>query len=268
MSRCMGLNKEQSEHVYKLGTGQGIVKLSGETPFAITTPFFEIQKDVGDSQLPCLDFSFKLRKRLKALNEEQETFITKDAEQLLIDINDNLATPVTKRYERLDMSAYRGNKAKLCLLSSKFILEREISIGKGGRPVIFEITDLGGEYLKSKGHTFKKYVRGSEHRYWQHRIKQYFESWGCKVYEEWRVGKKSVDIVVLCPNKTMAIEVAMSPEHQIENIKKCLDLKFHQVIVACKNKKVLDRIENKLDNPTKKKVHLCLVRDIATIKPD
>ena len=269
MSRCMGLNQEQANYVHKLTTGQGIVKLAGETPFAITTPFFEIQKDMRDDQLPCLDFSFKPRVFVEKFKEKQETFISKDAEQLLIDINDNLATPVTKRYEKLDVSAYRENKAKQLLLSNNFISEREISIGKGGRPVIFEITDLGGEYLKSKGHTFKKYVRGPEHRYWQHRIKQYFESWGCKVYEEWRVGKKSIDIVVLCPNnRTMAIEVAMSPEHQIENIKKCLELKFHEVIIACKSKKVLDTIKTKAGTSLQKQVQFCLVRDIATIKPE
>jgi hypothetical protein len=175
--------------------------------------------------------------------------ISESAWRLLTDINDHQICPLGERYERLGVSACKGNKAKNELASNGYVKEIEVKTGdKGGRPKLLEPTEKGNDQLLLNGQEPNgKSGKGSiRHRYWQEKVKKYFEAWGCKVEIELFIGKKSVDVAVICPNKkTIAVEIAMSPYYEIENIKKDLAFGFDEIIAAFNDEQTQKAVEKK-----------------------
>ncbi len=281
MSRCMGLNKDQMNCSYALGVGQGVVKMAGADPLKIIIPYSKIDKTVPDCKiiedLKRKTERFKINprtplpmieQRVGILSEKQEQEMSKDAWQLLVDINKNQVSPLSERYERLGLSACRGNKAKNELKNKGYVKEEEVKAGgKGGRPKLLEPTEKGTSHLLLNGEEpIGKNGKGSlKHRYWQQKVKEYFEEWGCKADIELFIGKKSVDVAVFCPNKkTIAIEIAMSPYYELENIKKDVRLGFDQIIIACRNPQTKTLVEkawnsHKGENKSEK-VRFCLLK--------
>jgi len=283
MSHCMGLNEDQMNYSYKLGVGQGIVKMAGTEPLKIDIPFARIAKDVTDEEvvlnlkrntemfrisprtpLPMLE------RRVDELADKKGTGqeMSKNAWQLLVDINKNPVSTLSERYSSLGMSACKGNKAKNELKSKGYVKEEEVKAGgKGGRPKLLEPTEKGNSHLLLNGEEPNgKSGKGSlKHRYWQQKIKEYFEGWGCKAEIELFIGKKSIDVAVFCPNKkTIAVEIAMSPYYELENIKKDLGFGFDQIIVACRNEKTKILIEKAclsyFGDKNPEKVRFCLLK--------
>lgn len=295
MSHCMGLNIDQTNFSHKLKTGHGIVKIAGIEPIHVQIPLVPIRKDVTDkeviSQLEQTIVEFKKAPRL--ISEKFEEFIkepskkkdpihelSKDAWGLLVDINETPFSPLSERYQRLSLSACKGNKAKNELNSKGFIKEEEIKTGEqGGRPKILEPSQKGDRYLEENGHKPNgNNGKGSlNHRYWQNKIKKYFEEWGCKAQVELFIGKKSIDVSVICPNKkTIAIEIAMSPYYEINNIKKDIGFGFDEIIVACVDCQTKKSVEvackKEFDGKIPEKVRICTLRHFNgsdyTEKPD
>ena len=258
----MGLNVEQTDFSHLLGVGSGIVRVSGKEPLQVKIPLVELEKNVTDSevlsQLKQNTAGFRISPRVtprkfeeyleqptKKKTDKEE--LSKEAWKLLLDINKNPICTLSERYNRLGLSACKGNKAKNELKQKGYVIEEEIKAGgQGGRPKILEATEKGNGHLLLNGHepNGKNGKGGLKHRYWQKKIKEYFEEWGCKAQVELFIGKKSVDVAVFCPNKkTIAVEIAMSPYYEIENIKKDLKFGFDEIIVACRDCKTKKLIE-------------------------
>jgi hypothetical protein len=285
MSRCMGLNVEQTSFSHKLGVGHGIARISGYEPLQIRIPQVEIRKDTtNESVLSRLmqntaQFTISPRTTSRKFEEyleqptkkkETDSELSKDALQLLLDINENPLCTLSERYTRLGLSACKGNKAKNELKSRGYVKEEEVKTGEqGGRPKLLESTEKGDSHLLLNGHEPNgkngKNGKGSlKHRYWQQKIKEFFEEWGCKAQVELFVGKKSVDVAIFCPNKkTIAVEIAMSPYYELENIRKDTEFGFDEVIVACKDECVRNAVETafkRLFGGKPAKVRFCLLR--------
>ena len=254
MAGCMGLDREQRSEAHILSPGEAVARTAGHAPCKIEIPLMRLTKDVSNSEVEeCFKKHCLTYEKRKENNEqpipvvfkckEEEGKLSKDAEKILVSINDEPFIPVSSRYPRLGLSIFKGNRAKKELVTRGYVKEIEVDmLIRGGRPKIYELTEKGRDYL-----LLELFIQprvwgkgGTEHCFWQHRIKRYYERWGCNAQVEVFIGKKSVDVVVKCPNgKWTAVEIAMSPEYEIENIKKNLKLGFEEIIVACKNKKVL-----------------------------
>jgi len=262
MSRCMGLNTQQTDHSHCLKVGKGIIKISGEVPGQITIPYVPIKKDVVDKEV-IDDLNKKMENyhitprirpdkfedfiipSIKVSKSKKES-LSDEAVKLLEDINQHQISPLKDRYNRINMTSSKGTRAKKELVSNGLVKEVEVNTKeKGGRPKLLEATDKGNDHLLLNGHEPNgNNGKGSlKHRYWQDKIKKYYEKWGCKAQIEVFIGKKSVDVVVIFPNKkSVAVEVAMSHHHQVENIKKNLEFDFDEIIIACKDEKVKEMI--------------------------
>lgn len=262
MSRCMGLNAEQTDFSHMLRVGHGIGRISGNEPLQVQVPHVKLEKNVTDSevlsQLMQNTDKFRISPRVtprkfeeyleqpgKKKTDKEE--LSKEAWNLLLDINKNPICTLSERYNRMGLSACKGNKAKNELKQKGYVIEEEIKAGgQGGRPKILEPTEKGNGHLLLNGHepNEKNGKGGLEHRYWQKKIKEYFEDWGCNAQIELFIGKKSVDVAVFCPNKkTIAIEIAMSPYYEIENVRKDLAFGFDEIIVACRDCQTKNSIE-------------------------
>lgn len=249
IARSMGLEKDQVKECHNLEIGYGIVKVGSSRPVPIKVKEVSIRKDVTDEEV---NQNFKrhaltFRPRMKHGNMDKENGrLSGDAERLLIDVNQNPITPVTDRYRQLGMSIGTGNRAKLELLKSGHV--RAVSIHlkqRGGNPIILDLTLKGRKYLEEKGHTVSANEKGgAEHRFWQHKIREVLRSFGCKVSVEVFIGKRSVDLVSVCPNrKAVAIEIAMNPFYEITNIRKDLGLGFDDILIACRDNAVMESVK-------------------------
>lgn len=82
---------------------------------------------------------------------------------------------------------------------------------------------------------------GLEYRSWQHKIADFYRDKGYKVRIEHKIEGKSVDVFPKNEEK-VGIEVAISAKGEVENIKKDLKLDLGQLIMACKNERVMSDI--------------------------
>lgn len=82
---------------------------------------------------------------------------------------------------------------------------------------------------------------GLEHRFWQQKIADFYQDKGYEVKIEHEIDGKSIDVFAEKEEK-IGIEVAMSAKGEIKNIKKDLELDLDQLIMACKNERVMSDI--------------------------
>jgi len=275
MSATMGLSREQTEVCHRLSIGEGIVKIAGQRPLPVQIGQALVQKDVNDDEveerLNRLQLAFRPRELLEPTTlKATERRLPTDAEQLLIDIERQPFVPITERYARLRLSNEAGIKARRVLLIKGFAQEIEVNTGRrGGRPKVLDSTDRGREYLQAKGHaTATKEKGGIEHRYWQNKAKEFLTSWGCKVSLEVGIGKRSVDVIALCPNgKAVAVEIAMNPKYELENLKKDIELGFDEIITACRDEPMLGTIkrmaEEYFGQNMPQNIRFCLVKEFS-----
>lgn len=87
----------------------------------------------------------------------------------------------------------------------------------------------------------------SQHRYLQSLIKRLGEERGFRATVEQTTldGQGRVDVALESEGGRIAFEVSItsSPEHELHNIKKCLDAEFDQVILCSPNKHTLNRVK-------------------------
>jgi predicted transcriptional regulator len=140
--------------------------------------------------------------------------------------------------ERLHLSHSSSTNSRYFkeLVEEKLAEPRRIGFGRGlGTKVYYEITEKGKRYARIKDFVIPG--KGDfEHKFWQHTIKNYYESMGHKEVEiEKRYGEKNVDVGLTLNGKKTAIEIELSPKHLQENIQKDFEAGCEFVIVAVKS---------------------------------
>lgn len=103
-----------------------------------------------------------------------------------------------------------------------------------------------------------------EHSFWQDRIAEHFGK-ECKTKIERVVEKddtkKKIDVALEHDGRLLAIEIAMTDAYERHNIEKDLKVGCSKVIIACRNKTVLAKVNSiikdlKLENSDKVKALL------------
>jgi hypothetical protein len=138
-----------------------------------------------------------------------------------------------------------GTEVKDEVVDEGFVREVPVRTGKRGRnPTMLELTKKGRAVLEAYGYDVSKTGRrGIEHVYWQEQIKEFYEAEGFDVTVEFSVDEGRIDVYAERDGEAVAIEVARSPEHELENIEKCLGFGVDRVRVVYLEKRVRDRIE-------------------------
>jgi DNA-binding MarR family transcriptional regulator len=175
--------------------------------------------------------------------EESEVKLSEEAERLLKDIVDNPFKSVTERYESFS-SRYKGDKAKKELLEKDLVEEENASVDQG-RVKLFELTDIGEEFLEEIGVDVVRTGRGGVvHRYWQHRVSELLEERDLNPVIE----KSHADVFVNQEGEAVAIEIAMGRnERELEHVSDRVDQGFDRVLTLCKNSSVKGFIEDRID---------------------
>jgi hypothetical protein len=85
-----------------------------------------------------------------------------------------------------------------------------------------------------------------EHRWWQQQVKEFYEEQGFEATIEYAVGDQHIDVYAERDAETVAVEVARSPDHEVANIKKCLQQDIPTVRIASTAEDVTDQIQSAL----------------------
>lgn len=219
--------------------------------------------------LSTIESRFKKPERQKKKKEESNndpSRISPQAEEYLRDVFDEPDVPVTARGDRLGYTSHITTKVKNELISKGLVKQYQVNLGRVNK--FLEITEAGYSHLKveASGHQGK----GSpEHRYWQRKVLYHYKnSLGLKAKIEGQRKNKLVDVAVMEEDgKLLAVEIAITPKNEMNNIKLDLEVGFDHVLIACKNKKVKDEVERKiaayLNVEDKLKVTTCLVTEFC-----
>ena len=104
------------------------------------------------------------------------------------------------------MNPKYGNKYKNLLISQGCIQPRKI-ITATGWITLFELTQKGKMVLGDFGNEFKNTSEGIIHKFWKHKISQYYRKHNLKVLVEQYYVNGRPDIIVEKDDKKIAIEI-------------------------------------------------------------
>jgi hypothetical protein len=239
-----------------------IVKLAGRytKPFQIHIPNLIIDKNINDSEL-----AIYMKPKLDALTpasppqtstsspapdkkepvQEESTKISENEHNLLWDIKSHPYSPATERLKSLNMTTYMGQKLYNEMIEKDFIKEHEIKVNYQGRPQKFyELMDKGIALVGKQNLGSGK--GGFVHRLHQHRLKKVFESQDYNVKIEECKNGKNADLGLTKSNKSIAVEIAMSPQGEISNIEKDLTAGWKEVWTLCNSEAIFKAIQKEL----------------------
>jgi hypothetical protein len=127
-------------------------------------------------------------------------------------------------------------------------LLREVSVDnkkRGANPEFLDLTDSGRAVVEDLGYDSSTVGRGGvEHRYWQHRIKEYYEEQGYEATIEYPVSEGEIDVYAESGDRNVAVEVARGPEHEVENIEKCVKAGVDKIQVVYLDGSVKDTVRS------------------------
>ena len=260
ISSAMGLNSEQKQALNSLPLKTAIVKMAGRytQPFQIHIPNLIVDKNITDTELatymkpkldaltpaspPQTNTQSDPEPEKKTPAQETATEISNNGLSLLWDIKNHPYTPSTERQKSMDISTHMGQKLYSELIDKDFVKVHNIKVNSRGCPQKFyELTskaiDLAGKQNLGPG------KGGFVHRLHQHFLKKVFENQGYKVkIEEYKNGK-NVDLGLTKGNKSIAVEIAMSPTGEISNIEKDLAAGWTEVWTLCNSESIHKAIE-------------------------
>lgn len=265
MAETFGVEEERLEFTRTLERGEAVVKTADADPVPVRLQRFDVDKtgspDMAGSALDRLSSRERVRPDLfrslvgeqpgdgsgggDAGDEERETDIGELAEALLASVDEQPFLSMSERYDEVGAGSKQGNAAKNELVKLELVREVEVDTGKPGRnPKLLEFTEQGEQVLAERGHDVADTGRrGIVHRYWQRQVADHYEADGYDVEIEHGVEDGLIDVYAERPGERVAVEVAMSPEHEVANVEKCLDAGLDRVEVVVLEDDVRERIE-------------------------
>jgi hypothetical protein len=167
-------------------------------------------------------------------------------QRLLADILLNPFSGITQRYKRLKLNPKYGNKFKNLLISQGCIQPRKIVTTRGWI-TLFDLTRKGKIVLRDLGYEIKNISEGIVHRFWKHKISEYYTSKDLEVLVEKNINGRP-DIIVKNHNKRIAVEIETGKSDVIANIQRALKAGFDLVICVATNRYVEEKIRQDLKN--------------------
>lgn len=166
--------------------------------------------------------------------------------RFLIDIFLNPLSSTTQRYRTLNLNPKYGNEFKNRLISQGLIQPKRIITNKGW-VTLFDLTQKGRMTLRDLGYDVKNIREGIVHKFWKHRISEYYRNKDMEVLVEETINGRP-DIIVFNHNKKAAIEIETGKSDIIGNIQRALKAGFDEVICVATNRYAEGKINKDLSN--------------------
>jgi hypothetical protein len=166
--------------------------------------------------------------------------------RLLVDIFHNPFSAITRRYKRLALNPKYGNKFKNLLISQGCIQPRKIITAKGWI-TLFDTTKKGRTLLGDWGYDIKHTSESIVHRFWKHKIAEYYRDKHLSVLVEPYINGRP-DIVVINHEKRTAVEIETGKSDVVHNVIKALKAGFDEVICVGTTRYAEEKIKQELEN--------------------
>jgi len=155
---------------------------------------------------------------------------------------------VTKIYEALRLSGYKGDRLKSSLIEKGLIIQQETRKGLRRRLAkILNLTDEGATAVKKLSLPGKG---GDLHKQLQDRIAEQAKVFGWKAAIEERIGRslEHVDVGLRKDDMRVAVEISdtTKPEQEIQNIKKCLEAGYDYILAVGPDDKDLSLLKTEV----------------------
>ena len=274
MHQSMGSNYQQRDFMFSLDQEEALVKLGYRffRPFGIRIPQAYEEQIIPDQEIEKnnqrLDKHLikKFKKRIslreilamgkqehadqKTKNKErtrekilQREFST-DELRVMANIYNQPLVLSSLRSETLFLSSYKFFNIKKKLKEYLCIQEITFSSGKRGQdPKLFDITEQGAQTF---GLDFSTMKGGGSflHRVFQKEIAARGKQQGYQVNLEQEFNGKRVDVLWMKEGETIGFEIAlMSANHEVENIKRCIEAGIKHVVSYCRTNEIKKKIE-------------------------
>lgn len=176
----------------------------------------------------------------------QPSKISDQQREFLRSIADRPLLTMTQRAAYLGLSAHRCNEVKKEGIRPGLIDEVRVNLGRqtGGICTFLELTAAGATAIGAK-HEPRPANCSAEHAWWQRMICRWYRSEDIEARTEWRLGNARADVGVQRNGTLVAIEVAMTAQHEAANVKRDLAAGFARVYVACANARVKRAVEER-----------------------
>ncbi|MEO0075361.1 MAG: hypothetical protein ABIK31_04540 [candidate division WOR-3 bacterium] len=194
--------------------------------------------------------------------------ITSEEKSFLMDIYNRPFISISERYKSMNLSAGKGTRIVKSLVRKNLCKIVEINLGgKGGNTKFLILTEKAFETIVMPEQQFHTKGGGFEHYFWQFKLAEHFKTMNkdWKVNIERQIMNKFIDIVIETKDKIIGIEVALTSVNEAINIQKNIEAGCDFVIIACKNNKILEEVEqikNNLEQSKKNKVGICLLNKL------
>lgn len=288
--QALFLRNEEQEYLNMLKVGEAIVKVKNRIePCLVKIPLVPLEKNITDETLQAkvreggvitpLDNKVNtpayLPEPIDGKSEEDPGYLpgankregkygkypaegvnTPD-QRLLADIHLYPMSGSTERYRRLGINPKTGNREKNVLIAWGMIQPRKI-ITASGWITLFELAPKGRLALRDSGHEIQTESSESiEHKYWKHKIAEYYKSKRFDVLVEEHINGKP-DIIVLNKGKKTAVEIETGHSDVLGNIEKNIKAGFQEIICVATNKDVEGKIKSQVQ-PIDKRVRITSV---------
>ncbi|USZ77576.1 MULTISPECIES: ATP-binding protein [Halorussus] len=278
----MNLTERQADVAQDLDVGEAVIQTGNSNPAQIILERFELDKEVTDTELQrnqaklWTELSSTPRQRPTDFQEltgsqartdeiiddpNQSVSLSAEAEQLLEDAVEYPFVPLTQRYDQL-ASRRIGHNAKTELIDKGVVKEELVQTGSGSRKLL-ELTERGNTYVEDQLECDPSHKGrgGIVHRYWQYQVKKAFGD------ADWTAKRELFGADVYASNgKTeVAIEIAMeNTSREQEHVEKHLEKGFDAVWVFCRNPRVREGLETRIDEAGLDTEHVVLreVKDL------
>jgi len=158
--------------------------------------------------------------------------------------------PVTVRDKKHGISAGKGNACRQELASEGLMRLHRINTGRRGGQI--QLTKVTEEGYKLLGRYEVKVERppgkgGFEHRFWQHKVREWAVGQGYPATIELEVMGKAVDVGVVWDEERVAVEVVIEGiEKELKNVGKDLESSWDRVVLCAVKQETLTQLREKV----------------------
>lgn len=254
----LGLEANEKRFLNLLPVGQGIVKLQDRwrQPFLVQFPLVDAKKGaVTDELLHQVQhgkiswaafrdrtggyFTSPSRSRQNAMSLEE------GAVALLCDVFHHPDDGVDLQYQRLQVSADKGNRWKEQLTQNGLVRSDTVKSGRTRRVMLRLTSEARLLMTPSKGHDPQA---SFIHEFWKRRVAKQFEAKGYSVALEAsrQRGGGKMDISAARASESLAIEIETGKSDVVSNVKRDLLCGVQKVLVVATSDEALQKVEQQL----------------------
>ena len=249
------LDETERRHFTRLPVGHAIIKLQDrwQHPFLVRIPRISVNKGAITDELLREDqnggVSAGSDSRIdppaeRALDDGSRPAdtMTPDAQALLNDILSHPESGVDARYNRLGLSADRGNKTKKSLVEAGWIVSELVRTGNTRR-LVLRLTPEAGAAANQRGQVSRESLL---HHYWKSWYAQALEQRGYDVTKEAGRLRGRVDVLAVRESHSLAVEIETGKSDVVNNVIENLRAGFDEILVVATSESVLHKIEGAL----------------------